>query len=160
MSEQESKVTEQVADNSIKGLLGDFGAPATFEINLPGPRKWTVRGFKTYAEQRRYNEAKASWVDGEILKCNNARRTGDLGPLGGARDLIEIMDRENLEAAYDLSYRLLDPRFEPYEALKLTQAPQLVAKFVDELTYGTAHFLLKARNEAYLELGKGSSGTS
>lgn len=164
---EESKVTEL---SYVDGLLSDFGAPATFDLALPLGHTWTVKGFETYAEQRRYNEAKARWVNEMVAAHNAYTKSKDLNaiPIPAFRDLVNLMERENLEAAYDLFNRVVKAvsasgekhGFTPAEALALTQAPQLVAKFTDELTYHTAHFLANLRNEALLELGKDSSATS
>lgn len=157
----ESKVTEPI-DDSVEGILSEWEAPETFEIPL-GERRWTIRGFKTYAEQKRHEDAKAKWVNEMVASHNAYTLSKDLNsiPVPAFRELVNLMERENLEAAYDLFTRVVAPRrFEPAEALKLTKAPQLIVRFVGELTYGSTVFLLNARNKAYLELGKGSSGTS
>ena len=165
----ESKVTEQ---SYVDGLLSSFGAPVTFELALPLGHTWTVKGFRTYAEQRRYNEAKTQWVNEMVAAHNAYVKSKDLNaiPVPAFRDLVNLMDRENLEAAYDLFSRVIAAvnsdamevkhGFTPAEALTITQAPQLVTKFIDELTYHTAHFLVDVRNGAYLELGKDSSATN
>jgi len=167
----ESKVTEQ---SYVDGLLSSFGAPVTFKLALPLGHTWTVKGFRTYAEQRRYNEAKAQWVNEMVAAHNAYVKSKDLNaiPVPAFRDLVNLMERENLEAAYDLFSRVIEAKqtiitdpdseptvtikhgFSPAESLILSQAPQLVTKFIDELTYHTAHFLVNVRNGAYIELGK------
>jgi hypothetical protein len=148
--------------NLIDDLLADFEALETFTIELPGNRVWKVKGLGTYAEKAAYDRAKTRWVNDVVAQHNAYLKSQDINAIAipALRPLVNLIHRENLEAAYDLVNRLIEPRFDYAEALQLCKAPALIQKFADELTFGNAKFLFDLRSKLYEEAGKDSSPTS
>ena len=154
-------MSEALNPNSVDALLADFEAPSTFTINLPGDRVWTIKGLGTYAEKRRYDQAKEKWVSDIVSQHNAYLKSSDLNAIAipAFRDHVNVLDRANLEAAYDLANRVIEPKFDYVGALRLCAAPALVAVFVDQLTYGSAMFLIRLKAELLESAGKDSSAT-
>ena len=156
-------MNDQPADvNSVDALLAEFEAPDTFEVNLPGNRTWTIKGLGTYADKRRYDDAKTKWVNDMVAQHNAYLKTSDLNAIAvpAFRDHVNLMHRDNLEAAYDLVNRVQNPTFDYVSALRLCAAPQLIAVFIDQLSYGSAKFLIELRSKLFESVGKGSPETS
>jgi hypothetical protein len=77
------------------------------------------------------------------------------------RSVSELIDTVNLEAAFEIHSRVIGPEvFGPVEALQLCAAPQLVSYLLDQMTWGSANFLLELKAAMYAEAGKGSAATN
>jgi len=149
-------------NQTVCDLVAKYGAPASFEIELPDSSKWMIKGHATFSAQRAHNEAKEKFVK-DLLGAKDAAtkaQNNDLLPLP-YRSVSELIDRVNLEAAFEIHSRVIAPEvFGPVEALQLCAAPQLVSYLLDQMTWGSANFLLELKAAMYAEAGKGSAATN
>lgn len=140
---------------SVDSLLAEFGAPETFDIKLPNGAVLKFQGFGTYAEKKAFQKEKAAWVK-QLADAKNAAvkaSNNDLLP-GPFREFGDLLSPENLDAAYTIHRLCVSPGFTPVEAVKLTRAHQLISYIMDDLTWNSANYLVKAKAEAYGEAKK------
>jgi hypothetical protein len=153
--ETTSPATEEAVDLSVEGLLSAFGAPETFEINLPNGAVLHCRGFGSYAEKRQFEKDRDAFVAKMLGQKNAATKAGNDGLLGGPWvPLADLFYEENLAAAYTIHRVCVSPSFEPVDALKLTKAPALASYFMDQLSWNASHFLLNLKSQLYSETKK------
>jgi hypothetical protein len=148
-------MTQEQTSNAITAneLLEKFGAPKTFSFELPDAGTWTVRGIATYAEKRKHEAAKTKWVSDMLAQARLQAKNGD-GLLAVFVPHLNLMVEENLTAAYEISHRVISPQFSPVDALRLCEAPALVQNIMDQMTWGSANFLLQLKAELYEDAGK------
>ncbi|NBW10346.1 MAG: hypothetical protein EBR82_20185 [Caulobacteraceae bacterium] len=136
-------------------LVATFAAPATFDIDLPDGGKLTFCGFGTYAEKKRFDLNKAEFVKPLIEAKRAAVRNGDNDLVPSPyREWSHLLEPDNLDAAYTIHARCVAPGFTPVDALKLTQAPHLIAYLMDQMTWYASNYLVQLRNEQYQDAKK------
>lgn len=150
-----SEITVEQADLSVEGLLAMYEAPDTFEIPLPAGGAMIIRSPRTYSDRRKFHKERAEFVVGlmkakqaAVKECNE-----DLVPVP-FRHLSDLLNEDNLAAAFTLHRYAVNPTYSPVDALTLCRAGGLMDWIEEQISYGQAAFLQKLKEKQYEESGK------
>jgi hypothetical protein len=150
-----SEVTVEQTDLSVEGLLAMYEAPDTFEIPLPAGGAIVIKSPRTYSDRRKFQKDRAEFVVGLMKAKQSAikERNDDLIP-APFRHLSNLLDEDNLAAAFTLHRYAVNPTYSPVDALALCRAGGLMDWIEERITYGQAAFLQNLKQQQYEEAGK------
>lgn len=141
---------------SVDSLLAEFGAPKTFEIELPNDAKMTFRGFGSYAEKKAFEKEKQGFVKRLMDAKNSAIKANDNDLLPGPfREHSDLISPENLDAAFTIHKLCIAPGFTPVEAVRLTQATRLIEFVMDQMSWYASNFLVGLKLKLVEDAKKG-----